>query len=46
VRALCAWYSKGMDNGSQMRARVNTAANLGELRAIVDEFFFGVAVAS
>jgi tRNA-dihydrouridine synthase B len=46
VRALCAWYSKGMDNGSQLRARVNTAANLGELRTIVDEFFFGAAVAS
>jgi tRNA-dihydrouridine synthase B len=46
VRALCAWYSKGLDNGSQLRARVNVASNLGELRAIVDEFFFGVAVAS
>ena len=46
VRALCAWYSKGLDNGSQLRSRVNTAVNLGELRTIVDEFFFGVAVAS
>ena len=46
VRALCAWYSKGLDGGSQLRTRVNTAANLGELRAIVDEFFFDVAVAS
>jgi tRNA-dihydrouridine synthase B len=46
VRALCAWYSKGLDNGSQLRARVNTAANLGELRTIVDEFFFGMAMAS
>jgi tRNA-dihydrouridine synthase B len=46
VRALCAWYSKGLDGGSQLRTRVNTAANLGELRAIVDEFFFEVAVAS
>ena len=26
VRALCAWYSKGLDGGSQLRARVNTAA--------------------
>jgi tRNA-dihydrouridine synthase len=46
VRALCAWYSKGLDNVSQLRARVNTAANLGELRTIVDEFFFGMAMAS
>jgi tRNA-dihydrouridine synthase B len=46
VRALCAWYSKGLEGGSQLRTRVNTAASLGELRAIVDEYFFGVAVAS
>jgi tRNA-dihydrouridine synthase B len=46
VRALCAWYSKGLEGGSQLRTRVNTAANLGELRAIVDDFFFGVPVAS
>jgi tRNA-dihydrouridine synthase B len=46
VRALCAWYSKGLEGGSQLRTRVNTAVSLGELRAIVDEFFFGVAVAS
>jgi tRNA-dihydrouridine synthase B len=46
VRALCAWYSKGLDGGSQLRTRVNTATSLGELRAIVDEFFFGVAIAS
>ncbi len=46
VRALCAWYSKGLEGGSQLRTRVNTATRLGELRAIVDEFFFEVAVAS
>jgi len=46
VRALCAWYSKGLEGGSQLRTRVNAAASLGELREIVDEFFFGVAIAS
>ena len=46
LRALCAWYSKGLDGGSQLRVRVNTAASLGELRDIVDEFFFEVPVAS
>jgi nifR3 family TIM-barrel protein len=45
VRALCAWYSKGLDGGSHLRTRVNTAASLGELREIVDEFFFAVPVA-
>ena len=46
VRALCAWYSKGLEGGSQLRTRVNTAASLGELRTIVDEFFFEVPVLS
>jgi tRNA-dihydrouridine synthase len=40
VRALCAWYSKGFDHGSQFRVRVNHAASLPELRDIIDEFFF------
>ena len=31
LRALCAWYSKGLDGGSQFRVRVNTAASLAEL---------------
>ena len=46
VRALCTWYSKGLDAGSHLRTRVNSAASLGELREIVDEFFFAVPVAS
>jgi tRNA-dihydrouridine synthase B len=39
LRALCAWYSKGLDGGSQLRVRVNAAGSIGELREIVDEFF-------
>jgi len=39
VRALCAWYSKGLDNGSQLRLRVNTASSLAELDEIIDAFF-------
>ncbi len=45
VRALCGWYSKGLDDGSHLRSRVNSALSLGELREIVDEFFFAVPVA-
>jgi tRNA-dihydrouridine synthase B len=45
VRALCAWYSKGLEGGSHLRTRVNTAASLAELHAIVDEFFFAVPAA-
>jgi tRNA-dihydrouridine synthase B len=40
LRALCAWYSKGFERGSHLRIRVNAAASVQELRAIVDEFFF------
>jgi tRNA-dihydrouridine synthase len=43
IRALCAWYSKGLDGGSHLRARVNAAATLGELHDIVDAFFFAAA---
>jgi len=39
VRALCAWYSKGLEGGSLLRARVNTADSLAALDEIVDEFF-------
>ena len=46
VRALCAWYSRGLDGGSSLRTRVNTAASLGELREIVDECFLAMPVAS
>jgi tRNA-dihydrouridine synthase B len=39
IRALCTWYSKGLDGGSYLRAHVNAAASLVELRDIVDRFF-------
>jgi tRNA-dihydrouridine synthase len=39
LRALCAWYSKGLEGGSHLRVRVNGAESIDELRAIVDEFF-------
>jgi hypothetical protein len=39
LRALCSWYSKGLDGGSRLRVRVNTAESIGELREIVEEFF-------
>jgi len=39
VRALCAWYSKGLEGGSTLRSRVNTADSLAQLDEIIDEFF-------
>ncbi len=45
-RALCAWYSKGVDFGSHLRVRVNHANSLLELRDIIEEFFLTVPVCS
>jgi tRNA-dihydrouridine synthase B len=39
VRALCAWYSKGLEGGSILRSRVNTAQSSPELTEILDTFF-------
>lgn len=39
LRALCSWYTKGLENGSQLRTRINAAASLPELREIIEEFF-------
>ena len=46
VRALMSWYSKGLDGGSQLRVRINSAESLPHLRAIIDEFFFASGAAS
>lgn len=39
IRALCSWYSKGLDGGSQVRVRVNSAESIADLRAVVEEYF-------
>jgi tRNA-dihydrouridine synthase B len=39
LRALCAWYSKGMDDGSHLRVRINSAESVDQVHAIVEEFF-------
>jgi tRNA-dihydrouridine synthase B len=40
LRALCAWYSKGIDCGSHLRVRVNAATSIQELRDIIVTYFF------
>ena len=45
LRALCGWYSKGLDGGSQLRVRLNSADSISELRDIIDAFFFAPVVA-
>ncbi len=40
LRALNAWYTKGIDNGSHLRVAINAADSIPRLRAIVEDFFF------
>jgi tRNA-dihydrouridine synthase B len=40
VRALASWYTRGLQNGSHMRMAVNSARSSGQIRELVDRFFF------
>jgi tRNA-dihydrouridine synthase B len=40
IRALAAYYTKGYDGGSQLRAAVNTAPSLASLQELIVKFFF------
>jgi nifR3 family TIM-barrel protein len=40
LRALCTWYTKGLEGGSHLRTSVNAADSLDGLRAIIGAFFF------
>jgi tRNA-dihydrouridine synthase len=39
LRALNSWYTKGIENGSHLRVRVNAASSIAELRAVIEDFF-------
>jgi nifR3 family TIM-barrel protein len=39
LRALCSWYSKGLENGGHLRVRINHAQSIAEVRDILDGFF-------
>ena len=39
LRALNAWYTKGLDDGSHLRVAINTAASVAQLRAVIAGFF-------
>jgi tRNA-dihydrouridine synthase B len=43
LRALCTWYTKGLEGGSHLRTAVNSAGTLPELRALIEDFFAGRA---
>ena len=39
VRALGSWYTKGLENGSHLRAAINSAESLSILQATIRDFF-------
>ncbi|MEP7118899.1 MAG: tRNA dihydrouridine synthase DusB [Acidobacteriota bacterium] len=39
VRALCTWYTKGLDNGSHLRIAINASPTITEVRDVIDRFF-------
>jgi tRNA-dihydrouridine synthase B len=39
LRALCSWYTKGLEGGAGLRTAVNSAQSLSELRALIENFF-------
>jgi tRNA-dihydrouridine synthase B len=45
LRALNAWYTKGLDNGSHLRVSVNAAESIPQLREVIAEFFSAAAIA-
>jgi tRNA-dihydrouridine synthase B len=40
LRALNSWYTKGLENGSHLRVRINAAETVPQLRDVIAEFFF------
>ena len=39
LRALGAYYTKGIENGGEFRSALNTTASLSELRDLIHGFF-------
>jgi tRNA-dihydrouridine synthase B len=45
LRALGAWYTKGLDGGAQLRVGINSAKSIPELTDLIAGFFFVGAAA-
>jgi tRNA-dihydrouridine synthase len=39
LRALCAWYTKGIEGGASLRVAINTAGSVGQVLELVDQYF-------
>src|SRR4029453_8299179 len=46
LRALGAWYTKGLENGSHLRTDINAAESIEALRGIISAFFLSVPASS
>jgi nifR3 family TIM-barrel protein len=46
LRALIAWYSKGLEAGGQLRVAINAAQSIPETRDIIERFFSQPVAAS
>jgi tRNA-dihydrouridine synthase B len=44
LRALCSWYTKGFEGGSQLRVAINSAESIQHLRDIISNFFVASTV--
>jgi len=44
LRALNSWYTKGLDNGSQLRIAINSAESITQLRSVIEDFFLAPPV--
>ncbi len=45
LRALGSWYTKGLEGGSDLRAAINTAQSIPQLRELIDLFFLKAVLA-
>jgi tRNA-dihydrouridine synthase len=39
LRALCAWYTKGIEGGASLRVAINTSSSVGQVFELVDQYF-------
>jgi len=46
IRALAGYYTKGIENGAQLRAAINAAENLNSLRQLIETFYFEPALSA
>jgi nifR3 family TIM-barrel protein len=46
LRALCAWYTRGLEGGAHLRDAVNHAPSIPALRETISQFFFGLGLSA